>query len=563
MPEFRPVLCRLFASDQSAPDGYVSVYHAAIDDHKYWVAFAPAALVLPGDALTAAQARAEQLERELGAAWDEITLTPHEYAEIGLHGAIRKALDRKAEERDAAVKRAEKAERKLAIELRRQDEAIKLPQIQWNLVDEHRGEAAAATFRASLFASAYEGVCIQNETLIGQRNAERKRAENAERQRDAHWAEIKRIDGVNQDRVHDFLRAVNERNAARRERERVLTMVRNGLALIVEKAHDLDQADEGSAEDIEVTAKELLREVIRMSEPAAAAPPASVAPGTEGFASLVGKLADALPVDEESERTASELMSRAMNGRIERGINPPAEGEIALLRELEYWARRFETEPQGVGLDAVEQRMFGILLRLDEIRSTPPSAAPAGGSLSAVEERRFEAAVELAALAVEACEKLGLSTDGSDAEREFHINTGQPPDSGTRWGHANSEKPDRWFGGFRTRDEAIADGQKTYYGEPFWITQGELVDAGRLMPDGDWVLEQAHQSAEDEVGDAAEDWPDAAKEKVEELTEYLANWGRKHAGAAEFWQAVGKPEKVGAVIDHGPAAEGAEGESDA
>lgn len=65
--------------------------------------------------------RGEEIERlrgELEEAWDEITLTPEEYKDIGLHGAINKAIDQLREERDAARRElaAERGRRERAME---------------------------------------------------------------------------------------------------------------------------------------------------------------------------------------------------------------------------------------------------------------------------------------------------------------------------------------------------------------------------------------------------------------------------------------------------------------
>lgn len=99
---------------------------------------------------------------------------------------------------------------------------------------------------------------------------------------------------------------------------------------------------------------------------------------------LAGKLIAALSGPAAASTPPPALEAPAAGG----GMGDSA--EITALRELEQWSRRFETEPQGVGLDAVEQRMFSVLRRLDGLRSssnTPPPAQPAR------EARRFEGIV--------------------------------------------------------------------------------------------------------------------------------------------------------------------------
>lgn len=124
-----------------------------------------------------------------------------------------------------------------------------------------------------------------------------------------------------------------------------------------------------------------------------------------------------------------------------------------------------------------------------------------------------------------------------------------------RWGYADSEVTESWSGSCGTRDEAIVEAftelDAAYTGggyEPLkyaWICSGKQADPASFMPKAWWVLDRASETASDECGDVAEDWPSVARDSVEEkeLDELLRSWARKNA-PAKFWMADGKPERV-------------------
>lgn len=111
------------------------------------------------------------------------------------------------------------------------------------------------------------------------------------------------------------------------------------------------------------------------------------------------------------------------------------------------------------------------------------------------------------------------------------------------WGYSSSPDAEQWSGECETREEAIAEGRAEYEGEEFWIVEGKRLDPARFMPDPDRILDEAGERAFDEVGDIAEDFPETTKEARDELAALLVTWARKHI-SCEFWQAVGKPERI-------------------
>jgi hypothetical protein len=116
----------------------------------------------------------------------------------------------------------------------------------------------------------------------------------------------------------------------------------------------------------------------------------------------------------------------------------------------------------------------------------------------------------------------------------------------TQWGWATSDAPERWDGGFATREDVIAEAAGCLGpNEPFWIMNGTSLDAGSFVPSVDWIVEHMNASACDEAGEAAEEWPqcELSNEAEAELKALLEGWARKHA-PAKFWAADGTAERV-------------------
>lgn len=115
------------------------------------------------------------------------------------------------------------------------------------------------------------------------------------------------------------------------------------------------------------------------------------------------------------------------------------------------------------------------------------------------------------------------------------------------FGFAAHKDSERWDGLFATREEAIAEAVATYGMDvgQVWICTGEVQDVSAYF--GHYhvqsMLESITDSACDEVGDAAEDWPSVSNEAVEELMEYIKSWLTKHSPHA-FWEGGYNPECV-------------------
>ena len=109
-----------------------------------------------------------------------------------------------------------------------------------------------------------------------------------------------------------------------------------------------------------------------------------------------------------------------------------------------------------------------------------------------------------------------------------------------RWGHAPEEHPERWFGSFLSKQEVIAEGKKTYpSNEAFYVCAGTLANGPGYMPDADELEEMIWQAAHDDVGEAAEDFPDLTEQAKTELSAFLKGWAERHVKAL-FWNADSK-----------------------
>lgn len=121
-------------------------------------------------------------------------------------------------------------------------------------------------------------------------------------------------------------------------------------------------------------------------------------------------------------------------------------------------------------------------------------------------------------------------------------NPAPPPE--VVWGYAESDQAERWSGSCGTREEAVAEG-RAHFGKKdgFWVRRGDPCKSSQFVPDGSWVIEDMGQRAGDEVGEAAEDWPDVPKEKEEELTKLLEDWADKNI-PCRMWVSAGDPEYI-------------------
>lgn len=117
------------------------------------------------------------------------------------------------------------------------------------------------------------------------------------------------------------------------------------------------------------------------------------------------------------------------------------------------------------------------------------------------------------------------------------------------WGYAPDEHPESGWCGADTREEAIAAGRAEYDGRDFFITSGEAADPAKYLPSLEWILEYIADTAGDEVGDVAEDFPDVSDKAKAELDGLLNRWAREHIHCA-FWVPTGEAEHVaGQVVE--------------
>lgn len=95
---------------------------------------------------------------------------------------------------------------------------------------------------------------------------------------------------------------------------------------------------------------------------------------------------------------------------------------------------------------------------------------------------------------------------------------------------------ERFQGEYATREEALAEGVASVpSGEPIWTgANEEPVNAASLVPSVDRFLENLCETASDEFGEVAEDWPHLSSSQKDELAVELAR-------IAAFLQRVSPP----------------------
>lgn len=114
------------------------------------------------------------------------------------------------------------------------------------------------------------------------------------------------------------------------------------------------------------------------------------------------------------------------------------------------------------------------------------------------------------------------------------------------WFYATCADAESWDGPCYSREDAIAEGAAELGiepGEHFFINTGMPHSATEFMPSARDILEQAANSAADECGEAAEDWPDASPEEESELNALLSEWAEKHC-PVRFWSVDGTAERI-------------------
>lgn len=104
-----------------------------------------------------------------------------------------------------------------------------------------------------------------------------------------------------------------------------------------------------------------------------------------------------------------------------------------------------------------------------------------------------------------------------------------------------SQNEERFEGAYKSREEAVDEGRSIFPGEAFLLGWGYKPDPAQFIPSTDWVLESMAESALDEAGEAAEEWPDITDEAEKELNELLKAWARKNC-PVDFWIGEGHEE---------------------
>lgn len=96
---------------------------------------------------------------------------------------------------------------------------------------------------------------------------------------------------------------------------------------------------------------------------------------------------------------------------------------------------------------------------------------------------------------------------------------------------------------YKTQEEAAAAyvrGESPFVGDTFYVGEVCPVDLSELLPSGADVVEILQQQAQDAVGEAADEWPDATPEMVDELEKALAvvitAWVERHKLEPTFYE---------------------------
>lgn len=96
---------------------------------------------------------------------------------------------------------------------------------------------------------------------------------------------------------------------------------------------------------------------------------------------------------------------------------------------------------------------------------------------------------------------------------------------------------------FNTKEDAISDGKLVYGGDDFYVGQIVQIYSSQLF-DVDWMLDSMNERAQDEAGDAGEDYLcDVTKEQKEDLEKTLEKWFKKNGLEPTFF-GIENEEKI-------------------
>ena len=118
-----------------------------------------------------------------------------------------------------------------------------------------------------------------------------------------------------------------------------------------------------------------------------------------------------------------------------------------------------------------------------------------------------------------------------------------------KWVYSLDKYGEEYHGHCETREAAIAEA-RTELGvdarvEGFYVGRCVQVTKSQFMPSAEYILELMQESATDECGDGAEDFPDVSIEAGEELDALLKAWCEKHISRHSLpWTFVDAPEHI-------------------
>lgn len=89
-----------------------------------------------------------------------------------------------------------------------------------------------------------------------------------------------------------------------------------------------------------------------------------------------------------------------------------------------------------------------------------------------------------------------------------------------------------------TREAALAEAKASYRAKGkarVWTGECVPFSRGAFLPDAETLLQRVREDAEDQIGDAADDYPDVTLEGGAELDALLKTWAEKHMPAPRFY----------------------------
>lgn len=118
-------------------------------------------------------------------------------------------------------------------------------------------------------------------------------------------------------------------------------------------------------------------------------------------------------------------------------------------------------------------------------------------------------------------------------------------ESRERWGYSDVRDPERWTGAAKTREEALVEARSEFGPDSvIYLQRGERCTASQFVFNACHVIDDMGSAACDEVGEAAEEWPDVSKEAETALDDALEAWAYRYVDEPEFWSTIGNPERI-------------------